>query len=252
VVAFYTIRHLANWHYGSPYNGHDTLVTSTSSYYHTDTIVANTSTRRLKSFPVGESIATLPAKGVYFTTNYNRHLVDTLANGLFSYEPGIIGGVLFYNTSTNCWGAYGFTSSNPTVRSANYVENFGVRHVAISIPTSYSPSDTLVDVVYANMPGCRWGSKARIAALEVNTPKAASPFFVIYPNPASERLTVAAIDGTDAISARLVDFSGKLVVQKSIEHGKLEIMTRDVSAGFYFLEVATKEQREVVKVIILH
>lgn len=75
--------------------------------------------------------------------------------------------------------------------------------------------------------------------------------FSVYPNPASDVLTVE-VDAVAASSVELVDLSGKLVATQSVGAGfnKVQFNVANVNAGLYFLSVRSANGVVTKKVIV--
>jgi hypothetical protein len=74
----------------------------------------------------------------------------------------------------------------------------------------------------------------------------------IYPNPASEQITIAYPNYNQFPSSLLVyDIKGQLLYNKTITEAKTVINVRDFEAGIYFIRLAN-EKKSVTKKVIIH
>lgn len=85
----------------------------------------------------------------------------------------------------------------------------------------------------------------------VSTNSVVAKSFSVYPNPATDVLTVEA-DVVAASSVELVDLSGKLVATQSVGAGfnKVQFNVANVNAGLYFLSVRSANGVVTQKVIV--
>ncbi len=85
----------------------------------------------------------------------------------------------------------------------------------------------------------------------VSTINVVAKSFSVYPNPASDVLTVE-VDAVAASSVELVDLSGKLVATQSVGAGfnKVQFNVANVNAGLYFLSVRSANGVVTKKVIV--
>ena len=72
----------------------------------------------------------------------------------------------------------------------------------------------------------------------------------VYPNPATDGITVELADPLDAVSVGLFDLTGRLVVEQSFHHReKLYIRLSGIPPGVYLLKVSAGEETSIVKVV---
>ncbi len=72
----------------------------------------------------------------------------------------------------------------------------------------------------------------------------------IYPNPVKTNLFVEIVNNTDTIVLELLDFSGKLILQKRFENEQsISLQMKDLSSGIYFLKVSSSKNTGTYKVV---
>lgn len=62
----------------------------------------------------------------------------------------------------------------------------------------------------------------------------------VYPNPVSELLNVTTLDGENILKVRMVDITGKLVLQKATHTNIYQLQVSELKAGIYHLIVGTE------------
>ena len=88
-------------------------------------------------------------------------------------------------------------------------------------------------------------------------PKEAN-FLKAYPNPVSDYLYLEFAAGVSASTIRstsLVDASGKVVGEVSLEdggNGLLGFSTRSLTPGMYFLRLSTRDTLHLIKFTVIH
>ena len=76
------------------------------------------------------------------------------------------------------------------------------------------------------------------------------PELTIFPNPATDRVTIAAV-GMDVAQAVLTDASGARVRSLDLSQGRTSFSVSSLNAGMYFLELKGKEGRVLRERIVL-
>ena len=72
----------------------------------------------------------------------------------------------------------------------------------------------------------------------------------VYPNPATNGITLELADPLGAVSVGLFDLTGRLVVDQSFRHReRLSISLAGVPPGVYLLKVSADEETSMVKVV---
>ncbi|MEE9408898.1 MAG: choice-of-anchor V domain-containing protein [Polaribacter sp.] len=66
--------------------------------------------------------------------------------------------------------------------------------------------------------------------------------FDMYPNPATERLTIQLPSNTDKAEVKFYNYIGKLALSKTISLDDNKINVKDLSAGVYILKVLTEDK----------
>ena len=66
--------------------------------------------------------------------------------------------------------------------------------------------------------------------------------FSMYPNPASEEVTIQLPSGTEQALVEFYDYVGKLALSKKVSKMDNGIIVDDLSAGIYILKVVTKDK----------
>ncbi len=74
--------------------------------------------------------------------------------------------------------------------------------------------------------------------------------FVIYPNPATEKISIMVLDIKDLKVSIYNNVGQKIDFQESFSDGNYSIDTSDFAAGIYFVEVRIDNQKKIVKIII--
>jgi hypothetical protein len=92
---------------------------------------------------------------------------------------------------------------------------------------------------------------------EMQSANTDAPSVSVYPNPSQDYANV--VFNADAISlynVKLIDITGKIVQEKSLEsaigENKIQFDLTQIPSGVYFAWVITGDQKEVVKVIVEH
>lgn len=84
--------------------------------------------------------------------------------------------------------------------------------------------------------------------------ESASDAFLVYPNPASDRIEIRIKGGaSETLECRLVDAAGRSVIQRSLPGTSTNHFTlglSDVTSGIYFLELSTRDIRTVKRVVV--
>jgi|GEM_PF-1581600 len=147
-------------------------------------------------------------------------------NGATSYQWTVPSGATIASgqNTTSVSVNFGTTAGNVKVRSGNACGYSVYRNKAIAIT-------------------CREGEST------------ADDLFAIFPNPATDMLTVLLnYTGPGPIKIVLTDVTGRIMMQKNISHledGKLEIIDiSEYSPGYYFLKVETVKNIHLEKVLI--
>ncbi len=77
-------------------------------------------------------------------------------------------------------------------------------------------------------------------------------FISVYPNPATDRLTIEGITASGPVELKLADISGRVMISKYVdgnsgsqEVDQLEI--KDIKSGVYFLTVAEKNSGKIIR-----
>lgn len=109
-----------------------------------------------------------------------------------------------------------------------------------------------------DMEGCTYTSEFVITegdpnycssvATGINDPKIAAHISV-YPNPASDFVTIAATDNTAALQANLLDISGKIVLSTTVLN-TTTLAIDHLSKGVYFLQIESAEGTMVEKILV--
>jgi hypothetical protein len=73
---------------------------------------------------------------------------------------------------------------------------------------------------------------------------------IIYPNPASEKLTLSLTKIKPESKVEIFDVTGKLIYLSSIQERKTEINTKNFVSGIYFLKV-TQDDLSITRKIII-
>ena len=76
------------------------------------------------------------------------------------------------------------------------------------------------------------------------------PELTIFPNPATDRVTIAAV-GMDVAQAVLTDASGARIRSLDLSQGRTSFSVSSLNAGMYFLELKGKEGRVLRERIVL-
>jgi len=72
----------------------------------------------------------------------------------------------------------------------------------------------------------------------------------VYPNPATDGITVELVNSLGAVSVDLFDLTGRLIVEQSFRNrGRLSISLAGVPPGVYLLKVSAGEETSMVKVV---
>lgn len=71
----------------------------------------------------------------------------------------------------------------------------------------------------------------------------------VYPNPVTEKVVVTWENNTSVTMIRLVDLSGKVMVEETVSSANVFSTTIDGEAGLYLLEVEGVDFRKIVKLI---
>ena len=74
--------------------------------------------------------------------------------------------------------------------------------------------------------------------------------FSIYPNPANEFVTVYFSE-KNLKQLKLINQTGKIVVEKSVSGSVFEINTTELSVGVYYLIISNERNSKVIKVVLL-
>jgi len=149
-------------------------------------------------------------------------------------------------SATVCSGSSGSISASG---ATTYSWNTGATTANISV----SPTSTTTYTVTGTTSGC---SKAATAVVHVNNCTGIANYNIanqinIFPNPASDFLTInlGLLSGTK--TAELYDVSGRLVAQKSTDGDAMQVDLADVSKGTYFVKILNDKNVVSVKMIIV-
>ena len=76
-------------------------------------------------------------------------------------------------------------------------------------------------------------------------------FFNMYPNPASNNVTVNLVDGLNNVFVELVDMQGRLIASYSnVTGASVEVDLSSVSNGVYFIKVNSEGTIQTEKLIV--
>jgi uncharacterized delta-60 repeat protein len=117
------------------------------------------------------------------------------------------------------------SSFTPTV-SGNY---------SVSIGSNWEECNVISECIYVGLVG-----------LEENQQIS----FSIFPNPASENVTISNIEAGSTVS--LIDLSGKIISQTTANSTSLTIPTSDFNAGVYFVRVMTQNGAVGVERLVIN
>jgi len=72
----------------------------------------------------------------------------------------------------------------------------------------------------------------------------------VFPNPASEVVTIFLKNASERTSLEVYDVMGKLVKQKYFENGQFNFSVEDLQAGIYYLKISQGQQQTSKKLIV--
>ncbi|MCW3082661.1 MAG: hypothetical protein JWP12_27 [Bacteroidetes bacterium] len=79
-------------------------------------------------------------------------------------------------------------------------------------------------------------------------------FISVYPNPATDRLSIDGITASGPVELKLTDISGRVMIQKQVtgnqskgEPEQLEI--KDIKSGVYFLTITEKNSGKIIRTL---
>ena len=76
-------------------------------------------------------------------------------------------------------------------------------------------------------------------------------FFDMYPNPASNNVTVNLVDGLNNVFVELVDMQGRLIVSyNNVTGTSMKVDLSSVSNGVYFIRVSSEGTIQTEKLIV--
>ena len=76
-------------------------------------------------------------------------------------------------------------------------------------------------------------------------------FFNMYPNPASNSVTVNLVDGLNNVSVELVDMQGRLIASyNNVIAVSIKVDLSSVSNGVYFIKVSSEGTIQTKKLIV--
>jgi len=154
----------------------------------------------------------------------------------FSASPGL----------TLCPGA---SASITAIGATNYTWSVGSQTTAaISVTPALSQS---YNVVGTNASGCSTSTNVTVFVVTctgLNTVTAFVNNISVYPNPTQGNLVVEFVNG-ETKNVKVLDVTGRLIVEKNISDDKAELNISNLSNGIYYVRVTSGSISEVFKIV---
>ena len=158
----------------------------------------------------------------------NHHLVGQLHGGQASCSNSIND---YYGRFDKSWDGNGSASS--TARLHDWLDPSGSGVTSLD---GFDPNGGVATPAF-----CLTSIK------EINN----NVFFEMYPNPASNNVTVNLVDGLNNVSVELVDMQGRLISSyNNIEGASIKVDVSQVSNGVYFIKVSSEGAIQTEKLIV--
>ncbi len=164
------------------------------------------------------------------TTIMNNNISDTnIANMLFTNEANY---------------EYDLNSNSPAINSGtsvNSVNGFSLtpdKHYKHPVSNTSRTTVGIIDVGAYEYEGTLTNEEFGLTK------------FVIYPNPATENISIKTLDVNDLTINIYNNVGQKIGFQKSFLNGNYSINTSSFIAGIYFVELNISGQKKIVKIII--
>ena len=249
IVNFQTKRYMLTWQW---INNQSIPTTTSSTTFHTDTITNETTeiiVEEVQPELVYPNISAqldspdYPLQRTYFPDTlcgrvtletYLRHFViPTYNNSCWQIANSISGGAL-YNTKT----LHGFGQLS--------VYNISSGLVLIPQALDYYLKEYHS---YLKLGSCTYGTKIDVIALDMANIEKENAINV-YPNPATEYVTVqSSVEDKDAVIS-LMDISGRTLIEKNGLERENRVATGSLAPGIYLIRVATKNGSSLSKLAI--
>ncbi|NEN24747.1 T9SS type A sorting domain-containing protein [Cryomorpha ignava] len=154
------------------------------------------------------------------------------------------GGTLFINDNQDCY-AHGVDGLCGTGQPDIYLEGLGGPYYNCNISPAYIRSKTLK---YFLKDSVEWGVPLDFSLSLTN---AQSQFdYTIFPNPASDKLTIKLYQAMVPSTVEIVDLSGRAVFSKTIDATASEIDISKLQSGLYFVWFPLSGNKSVRKLVI--
>jgi len=174
----------------------------------------------------------------YDSTNKTRLLVSDFSGNIYDYR----------NINNNLSGCFNLTDSVFDVQESSRVKN------NLTVSGADINSDGLVDLVIGLASGGVHIYLQRDPTLSVEDLRIDFPSFDLYPNPANEKLQLVLknFNPAESVQLSISDCLGRILYSQPVGQSISDIDIRKFSAGIYFVQVRTKKNSQVKRLVISH
>lgn len=135
-----------------------------------------------------------------------------------------------------------------------YLQNFGIIARRWEEGDYINQPALVVDMHYdyIKMSSCIYGTKFNVLTLDIdNTHKPVQRMFKVYPNPATDKVTIATGVTHTGAMAVLYNLTGQRLQAINLQYGNTDMNTAAFPSGMYILDIKTKEKTERFKISII-
>lgn len=113
---------------------------------------------------------------------------------------------------------------------------------------NYLADNNFHTYIHDNSPGCNSPEEVELACTVSLAEASIGAEFILYPNPATDELLISSEDGIGIYEASIYNRLGQRLIAVSYPAQKIDVSS--LPAGVYFIELKTRENRVVEKIII--